>query len=150
MKNFDELCKTFEAMDAQTYTALLVEKSATVLPALALVTGGIAEGAATFATFILGAIAADGKLAEEEYVLCEPFFRAFFGDKADFETCRKTAALLKPESRELKKCVNDMTDLLGRLSDDLKDDLVLICMMICAIDGKISLKEKLWIKQLIK
>ena len=28
--------------------------------------------------------------------------------------------------------------------------LFIICMIICAVDGKISLREKLWIKQLIK
>ena len=43
-----------------------------------------------------------------------------------------------------------MVDILGELDDELKDDIVIVCMMICAIDGKISLKEKNWIKQLIK
>ena len=42
-----------------------------------------------------------------------------------------------------------MVDILGLLSDELKDDIVIICLMICAIDGKVSLKEKKWIKQLI-
>ena len=94
--------------------------------------------------------AADGKLSEEEFALCRPLFSAFFGENVDFSTCKKAAALLKPESRELKKCVNDLVDMLGKLSDDLKEDVILICMMLCAIDGKISLKEKRWIKQLIK
>lgn len=149
MKSFDELCKAFEAMDALTYTALLAEKSATVLPALALVTGNMASGAATLATFALGAVVADGKLSEEEFAFCRPMFAAFFGENVDFSTCRKAAALLKPESRELKKCVNDLVDMLGQLSDELKEDVVLICMMLCAIDGKISLKEKRWLKQLV-
>ena len=150
MKSFDELCNVFEEMDALSYTVLLTEKSATVLPALALVTGSIEAGASALATFALGAVAADGRLSEEEFALCRPLFAAFFGENVDFNTCKKAAALLKPESRELKKCVNDLVDMLGQLSDDLKDDVVLICMMLCAIDGKISLKEKRWIKQLIK
>ncbi len=150
MKTFDEMCLAFEAMDPLSYTVLLTKKAATVLPALAIATGSLEMGMATFGTFILGAVAADGKLSEEEYDLCRPLFELFFGDKADFESCKKAAALLRPESRELKKCVNDMTDLIGQLSDEFKEDVVLICMMICAIDGKISFKEKRWIKQLIK
>ena len=67
MKTFDEMCLAFEAMDPLSYTVLLTKKAATVLPALAIATGSLEMGMATFGTFILGAVAADGKLSEEEY-----------------------------------------------------------------------------------
>lgn len=57
---------------------------------------------------------------------------------------------MRQEQREMKKVVDEMVDVLGILSDDLKNDIVLVCMLICAVDGKISLKEKSWIKQLLK
>ncbi len=150
MKEFDMLCREYEEMDAATYTLLLAEKSATVLPALAAVTEGGLSGAAVFATFVLGAVVADGRLSEEEFALTRPLFAAFFGDEVSYEDCKKTVRALKPESKELKESVDAMVDVLGLLSEDLKDDLVLICLMICAIDGKVSMKEKRWIKQLVK
>lgn len=150
MKEFDKLCKEIENLDVLSYGAVLAEKSVKVLPALSVVCGGRLDGAEAFATFIMGAIAADGRLSEEEYLICYPLLRAFFGDSVNYEDCRRAALLLKPESRELKKAVKDMLDVFGALSEDLKDDIIVICMLICSVDGKISLKEKSWIKKLIK
>ena len=150
MNDFNKLCKIFEEMDPAQYTLLLAEKSAKVMPALALITGTGEDAVALFATFALGAVAADGRLSEEEYALLYPILRTCFGDNVDYAACKDLARALRPESRELKKYVNDLVDVLGLLSDELKDDLVLICMMLCAVDGKISFAEKNWIKQLIR
>ena len=54
------------------------------------------------------------------------------------------------KGKELKKYVDYMIDILGLVSDELKEDIIVVCLLICAIDGHISLKEKNWIKQLIK
>ncbi len=43
-----------------------------------------------------------------------------------------------------------MVDVIGLVSPELKDDIVLVCLMVCAVDGKVSAKEKKWIKQLIE
>ncbi len=150
MKEFDLLCKEFEQMDSETYAALLAEKAATLVPALTLVTEDGLGGIAVFSTFIFGAIAADGRLSEAEYSLVYPLLHAFFGDTVDYETCRLTVRALRPEGRELKKAVDEMADVLAELSENLKNDLILVCLMICAIDGKVSFKEKQWIKQLIR
>ncbi len=150
MKEFNELCKEFEQLDAATYTALLAEKSLKLLPALHAVTGDGVDGAALFASFVLGAIAADGKLSEDEYLLCYPLLHAFFGDEVNYDDCKTAAKLLRSESRAFKKSLDEIVDVLGELSEELKDDIVIVCLMICALDGKISLKEKNWIKKLVK
>ena len=150
MKDFNKLCKEFEQLDVLSYGAILGKKSLQVIPALSALTADGADGVKIYATFILGAIAADGRLSEEEYLLCYPLLRAFFGDSINYDDCRKVVRLLKPESRELKKAVKDMVDVFGQLSDELKEDIIIICMLICSIDGKISLKEKNWIKTLLK
>ena len=41
-------------------------------------------------------------------------------------------------------------DLVGSVSPEIKDDIVILTMVICAADGRISGKEKAWIKQLIR
>ena len=124
-------------MDALSYGVILGEKSLKVIPALSKITESGVDGATIFATYVLGAIAADGRLSEEEYVLCYPLLHAFFGEYVNYEDCKKAARLLRPESRELKKAVKEMTDVFGQLSDELKEDLVTVCLLICSIDGKI-------------
>ncbi len=150
MKEFDQLCREFEQLDPLTYGVLLAEKAADIFPALALVTGSEEEGASLFATFILGAVAADGKLSEEEYALVYPMFHAFFGEEADYEACKKAVRSMRAEKKDLKETVDAIVDLMGLLSEELKDEIVLVCLMICAIDGKVSLSEKNWIKKLVR
>lgn len=150
MKDFNNLCKEFEEMDVLSYSVILGKKSLKVIPALSAITDDGLDGVTIFATFVMGAIAADGRLSEEEYILLYPVLYAFFGDSVNYEDCKKAARYLRFESRELKKAVKEMIDVFGQLSDELKEDIIIICMMICAIDGKISLKEKNWIKKLLK
>lgn len=137
-------------MDVLSYVALLGIKSKRILPALIDITQDGETGVEIFASFIIGAIAADGRLSETEYELLSPLLHAFFGEELDYETCKKSFRKMAPEQRELKKSVDEMVDVLGLLSDDLKDDIITVCLLICAVDGKVSLRERNWIKQLIK
>ncbi len=150
MSDFNKLCKEFEQIDATTYRALLAEKSLKVLPALMAITEDGLSGAEIFATFIMGAIAADGKLSEEECLLVYPLLSLFFCDSVNYEDCKKAVRSLRKEGNELKKIVDEMVDVIGLVSDDLKDDIIIVIMLITAIDGKISLREKNWIKKLIE
>ena len=150
MKEFDRLCREFEEMDALTYSALLAEKSKKIIPALAAITEDGADGVMLFASFIVGAVVADGDLSVEEYALNFPLFKTFFGDEISYEDCNYIVRSMRSEGRLMTKYVDEMVDAIGQLSEDLKDDIVLVCLMICAIDGKISFKEKQWIKKLLK
>ncbi|MBD5636794.1 MAG: TerB family tellurite resistance protein [Clostridia bacterium] len=149
MKEFNMLCKEVENLNVIEYGAILAAKSAKVLPVLNEIGGSKIDGAAIFAQFILGAIAADGRLSEEEYLIVYPLLHTFFGDELDYRACKAAVRFLRPESRELKKALDDMVDLFGLFDEELKDDLIFICLLICAVDGKVSLKEKNWIKKLI-
>jgi hypothetical protein len=43
-----------------------------------------------------------------------------------------------------------MVNVLGMISLDLQAEVIGLCLMVCAVDGKISMKEKKWIKQLAR
>ena len=122
MSDFDVLCRVLEEMDPDTYNDLLVRKSARVVRDLSGFTRDGADAVTLFADFILCAVALDGRLAEEEYVLAKPIL----------DTILESDALL------------------GEVSPDLKDDIVMVCMLVCAVDGSISERERAWIRQLIE
>ena len=149
MKEFNELCKEAEQIDLLTYSAVLAQKSLHILPALREITEDGLSGAAIYASFIFGAIAADGRLSEDEYLLVYPMLRAFFGEEVDYETAKKVFASAGPERRALKKSAKEMAKVFGELDEDLRDDIVTVCLLITAIDGKVSLKEKAWIKKML-
>ncbi len=150
MKEFNRLCKEFEEMDAQRYNTILDELSARIIPALQFITDDGIQGELIFARFLMGAIVSDGKLSEDEYVSMEPMLARFFGGDVDLEYCKTLIKENRTMGKDLKNEVDYMVDVLGMLSDDLKNDIITVCLMVCAVDGKVSMKEKRWIRQLIR
>ncbi len=150
MKEFNRLCKEFEEMDSSTYSAILAEKSKKIIPALCAVTEDGEEGLSLFATFIVGAVVSDGELSIEEFALTFPLFKAFFGEEISYKDCDDIVRKMRGDRRQLKRYVDDIVDAFGQLSEELKNDIVLVCLMICAVDGKVSAQEKSWIKKLLK
>ena len=54
----------------------------------------------------------------------------------------------KPEG--YKQSMDAIVDLVGLVSQELKDDIVLLCMLVCSVDGEMSVEEREWIQQLIE
>lgn len=150
MKEFNEICKEVENIDVLTYSAVVTEKSLKILPALKNITEDGISAISIFATFIIGSAVADGKIEEEEYVLLYPMLHDFFGENINYDKCKEIAKEFKKESKELKQYVDYMVDILGLISEELKEDIITVCLLICAVDGHVSLKEKNWVKQLIR
>ena len=148
MKEFNQLCKEFENLDALSYAAVLTQKSAAVLPALAAVTDDGIDGVTIFSAYIFASVAADGRVTEEEYVACYPLIHAFFGDAVTYDDCRDAARAVKLSRDEIDLAAQPMLDIFGLLPEGIQNDIILICLMICAVDGKVSHREKNWIKKL--
>ena len=138
---FEETYARFEAIDKTDYKAVLEQYANETLPVLMDITGSESTGARLLAQFVLAAAVADGELAENEYALLEPMFKSFVESKALVKTMAKG-------EKGLTELADDLIDLLGILSDEFKAQLVMICLMICAVDGNVSESEKQWIKQL--
>lgn len=150
MFEFEKVCKEVERMDPLTYSVLLAETSARVVAALSHVTEDGIAGITIFKGLVLGAIVSDGKLSEEEFILVKPTLEQVAGEEVTFEDAKALLKYFKPETKDYKVFVDAVVDLFGELSDELKADLVTVCLLVCAADGKISMKERMWLKQLIR
>lgn len=149
MKDFNMLCKEFEQMPPETYTVYLAQKSAEIIPLLSAAAEDGVAGTVIFFSFIMGAIASDGRLSEEEYGIVAPLLKLFLGDSINYESAKTVFKTFKKQNKELKNVTEKMLDIIGLFSETLKEDIIIICMMVCAVDGKISNREKKWIMQLI-
>lgn len=145
---FEEIYADFKKINPDSYKQELESKSMSVLPALFNLSGNERVGARFLSIFVLGAALSDGELEEREYDLLEPMFCAFFGDEVSFAESKVLVKNLLAQGGGLKNEVDQMIDFFGVLSEKLKADLVLICLMICAVDGVVSQSEKEWIAQL--
>ncbi len=149
MTEFDDLCREAEDIDFETRCAILKGKSQEILPLLSEKSEDGESGADILSTFLFSAMAADGRLSSEEYDLLYPLLSSFLGEKINYTDAKKAVGAMRKENREMKKISEDMVGVLAEFSEDLRREIVLVIMMICAADGKISLSEKLWIKKLL-
>ena len=149
MTEFDDLCREAEDIDFETRCAILKGKSQEILPLLSEKSEDGESGADILSTFLFSAMAADGRLSEEEYDLLYPLLSSFLGDKINYTDAKKAVGAMRKENREMNKISEDMVGVLAEFSEDLRREIVLVIMMICAADGKISLSEKLWIEKLL-
>ena len=149
MTEFDDLCREAEDIDFETRCAILKGKSQEILPLLSEKSEDGESGADILSTFLFSAMAADGRLYREEYDLLYPLLSSFLGEKINYTDAKKAVGAMRKENREMKKISEDMVGVLAEFSEDLRREIVLVIMMICAADGKISLSEKLWIKKLL-
>lgn len=149
MTEFDELCKEAEDIDFETRCAILRGKSDEILPLLSQESEDGGNGEDILSTFLFSAMAADGRLTEEEYNLLKPLLESFLGKSISYSDAKKAVGAMKRENREMKKVTEEMIKVIADFSEDLRKEIVLVIMMICAADGKISLSERNWIKRLL-
>ena len=150
MKDINELCRSVEELSPLEYAAVLGRTSLKIMPAIRAFSEDGRTCAEVLAAFVIASVYADGKLDESEYLLMAPLLKAFFGEDFDFEDAKKLAKEWRKEGKAVKKEVDYLVDFLGTLSEELKGDIIFACLLMCAVDGKVSLKEKAYIRQLMR
>ena len=150
MSDFDKICNIVENLDPLEYATVATVKAAKIIPALHNISDSKIDAVGMFASFLIASVYADGKLDEAEYLVMMPMLKLCFGEDFDYEEAKALVRAFKPEGRELKKVVNYLVDIIGEFDEELKDDIITLSLLICALDGKITAKEKRYIKQLIR
>ena len=151
MSDFDALCKKLESMDPAKSAQMMNELSADIIDQLSVLTADGKNGVTAYLQFLLASVAADGVLAKEEFELLKPLFDGMAEKDLTYDegvALFKEMGLDNPDS--YKDVVDTMVDIIGLVSEDLKDKIVMLCLLVCAIDGEVSQKEKDWIRQLVE
>ena len=149
MFEFNKILKDYEQLGAIERGLMLTEKSVGILARLAELNIDGIDPVETLASFIVGSVAADGKLHEKEYLLIYPALVKVFGQDFDYERVKKAFENDKEGIKETAKYTKQLIRVLEFVDEDLYKDVIILCLCIVTIDGKISLKEKNYIKRLI-
>lgn len=148
MFEYIEKCKKFEKLSTFERFALLANKSLIVTNNLSKLGFNVNESLSLIATFILGSIISDGEVNEKEYLLMYPALLRTFGDNFDFDSIKEAFKNDFKTRKELKNYLKDILSLLNNVSNELKEDIIDICFAIVTIDGKLSLKERIYMRKL--
>ena len=150
MSSFEELCQKLENLDSESFTKTFNALSADVLNSLLAITDGD-SAVSSYLNFILASVSADGVLTKEEFNLIKPIFDQSAGHDVTYdEAVKMFNEMGLDDPSAIQDVVDAMVDIIGLVSPEIKDDIVLLCLMVCAIDGKVSDEEKEWIAQLVE
>lgn len=150
MFEFAKLCDAYENLSTVEKGLLLAEKSAGIMAKLHCMSIPNLDPVSVLAGFIIGSVAADGRINEKEYLLIYPSLVRVFGDDFDFAGVKQGFRSDVEGRRMIAKYTEDMIRVLDFMDEELKMDVITLCLCVTAIDGKVSLKEKKYIRRLCK
>lgn len=148
MLEFKKLCDAYENLSASERILLLTEKSVKIMAKLQTIRIFGVDPASVLAGFIICSVTADGKINEKEYLIIYPALVRIFGADFDFASVKEAFCHNKTEIKMLTDYTENMLRILDFLDDELKQDVITLCLCVTSIDEKISLKEKKYIKHL--
>ena len=150
MFEFTKLCHRFETMSAVERGACLLDSSVRVTAKLAAMAEGGVRPLDALAGFVIGSAVADGKLDEREYLLMYPALVRVLGEDFDFATVKASLEDDRESAKALQKDTEEMARIYSALDDTLREDLLLLCLCIVSVDGKVNLKEKNYLRRLLR
>lgn len=149
MFEFNKVMKDYESLNAIERGLMLTEKSVSILAKLAALDIDGIDPVETLASFIIGSVVADGKLHEKEYLLIYPALVKVFGSDFDYESIKKEFEADKDGRKDIARYTTDLLRVLGTVDETLYEDVIILCLCVVTIDGKVSLREKNYVKRLI-
>ena len=150
MFEFAKVMKDYEQLGAIERGLIITEKSVSILAKLsALDIDGI-DPVETLAAFILGSVCSDGKVNEQEYLLIYPALQKVFGDRVDFNAIKLALSADKAGHKAIKDYSVELMKILNKADESLFEDVIALCLCVTSLDGKVTLKEKNYIKKLVK
>lgn len=150
MFEFAKLCNEYEKLSALERGAILTEKSVKILAKLRLLGVNDVDPVETLSCFILGSIVSDGKINEQEYILIYPALVKVFGSDFDFASVKAAVSKNYAFKKAVKDYSKELASTLAEADESFVNDVIGLCLCVVSIDGKISFREKNYIKKLYK
>ncbi|MCI8820036.1 MAG: TerB family tellurite resistance protein [Clostridia bacterium] len=149
MFEFKKLCNTLEELNPIERGVILAEKSVSVIKGLSGLNIPL-DPVKTLVTFIIGSVVSDNSINEKDYLYIYPSLVKAFGNDFDFISAKQAIGLAKDIKKEITKYTKEMISIISVCDEALAADIISLCLLITSVDGKISLKEKRYIRQLCK
>lgn len=148
MVEFETLCDVYEAMPMVEKGKFLTEKSVGILQKLRNRSMEDPEVIPALAGFLIGSAVADGIVNEREYLLIYPSLARVFGDNFDFASIKASFRRESDGRNRGAIYAENLLRVLVRSEDDLKTDIIMLCLCVVSINGTVSMKQKHYIRKI--
>ena len=149
MFDLEAICTEVEKTDPVTYARLIEEKRESVLAGITAIVGDAEEASTMLTMLVFGAVLSDGKFDEKEFGLVKPLIEEICEEELTYEEALEFMTAIKAERKSTNPLLVALVEMFGLASDELKNDTVMLCLLVCAADGKITKREKNWLAKLI-
>lgn len=149
MFEFKKLCDEYEKLSPVEKGLLLTESSVKIMAKLGILSVPGIDPVESLAGFIIGSVLADGKIDEREYLLIYPALVKAFGSDFDYNSIKESFRNSNGKKVAAEYAQN-LIRVLDFLNEDLKTDVIRLCLCVCSVDGKISFKEKRYVRKLFR
>ncbi len=147
MFEFKKVCNDLDKLNPLERGVMIVEKSVSVI-------GGLNRLDLTFdpvetlVIFIMGSVVADGAFNEKDYLYIYPSLVKAFGKNFDFKSAKQSLQMAKDIKKEISKYTKELLSVIAVCDENLATEIIELCLLVTSVDGKISLREKRYIRQL--
>mgnify|MGYP003288890454 CR=1 FL=1 len=141
MFEFEKMCKAFEEMSNGERKLYLQEQSVNLVKAFESIG---TDGLQMFLYFMAMACGADGKLSVEEYSLLQEV------TPINLKYSEVEDLINRLNNKDSKDRARWISETVGSLSEEYQDVIISFCLCFCSADKKVSLKERTFIKSLVK
>lgn len=149
MFEFNKLCSDLEKLSPAERGMLLAEKSISVVGGLRALDVPL-DPVGTLVAFIIGSVVSDGAINEKDYLYIYPSLVKAFGNDFDFLSVKQAIGLAKDVKKAIEARTRDMMSVISACDEELAADVATLCLLVTSADGKISLKEKRYIRRLCR
>ena len=149
MFEFKKLCNEVEKLNPAERGVLLAEKSVKVVKGLNELELPF-NPVKTLVTFIIGSVVSDNSISEKDYLYIYPSLVKAFGHDFDFASVKQVLQFAKDVKKELAAYTKDLLSVIAQCDENLAADIISLCLLVTSVDGKVTLKEKRYIRQLCK
>ena len=149
MFEFQVLCNEVEALTPEARAALIAERAVAVVQGLRKLDFPV-DPVEVLVSFVIGSVVSDGSISEKDYLKIHPSLEKAFGDLCDLAGIEHTIKVSRDVRKVIENVTKELLALLGEADETLAMNIVSLCLLVTSVDGKISLKERRYIKQLCK
>lgn len=149
MFDFKKICTTVENLSEEERAALIMVEGKHVYDGLSELPFTAYNPVDALTVFIIGAIVSDGVLDETEYSMILPSLERAFGKNVDYESL-KSAFKSKRAIEKIDEYVSALMKIVSAKNEDLVSDIVTLCLLVVSIDGKVTPKERRYVRRLCK
>lgn len=150
MFNFKKLCAKVESLSEKDRGILIISEAKKSFEGLAAISETSFNPAKALATFIIGAVVSDGEIDEKEYLLIYPSLVKAFGEDFDYQSVKRALTEDKDGKKLLNDYINALIEIIAAVDENLQTDIVTLCLLVVSIDGKVTPKERRYIRRLCK